>query len=172
MQGYFSAWADHNTTHKNLKRLEEPDLRRAAESFPQRLKASIQRYRPARRSNRFPIIHPDFLMHNILLNDEYEIVGVIDWEYAHSAPMAVFAARTNMYTYFDAEDAALHWDEEETRYMVDVIDREKEMNLSPQLSQTFGSVLSDLGLCMQIFEDGHAVPFDRVLKRLEDQQVD
>lgn len=106
-------------------------------------------------------------MHNILLSDEYEIVGVIDWEYAHSVPIEVFAARTNMYAGFDPNRAALDWGDEGAQYLADVAEKERDMSSSHRLSQAFGSLLGDIGLCMQFFEEGTAVPFDSVLDRAD-----
>lgn len=164
---YFLSWAAHNTSFKNLHRLREPSLRRAAESFPRRLKSAIEHLIPAGHSSNYPILHPDFLMHNILLSDEYEIVGVIDWEYAHSVPIEVFAARTNMYAGFDPNRAALDWGDEGAQYLADVAEKERDMSSSHRLSQAFGSLLGDIGLCMQFFEEGTAVPFDTVLDRAD-----
>ncbi|KAF1948850.1 hypothetical protein CC80DRAFT_540719 [Byssothecium circinans] len=144
MADYFFSWADHNTSFKNSHQLREPSLRQAADSFPRRLRSTVEKVIPAGHSSNYPIVHPDFQMHNLLLNDEYEIVGVIDWEHAHSAPIEAFAARTNMYAWFDAKHAALGWNEEGTQYLADIADKEQSMDLSQKLSKTFGSLLGDL----------------------------
>jgi hypothetical protein len=102
---------------------------------------------------------------HVLLNDEYKVMGVIDWEYAHTTPIEVFAARTNIYASFNPKRAALDLSEEGRQYLADVTCEEEHMNLSPSLSKTFGSLLGDLGLCMNFFEEGRAVPFDIVLDR-------
>jgi hypothetical protein len=39
----------------------------------------------------------------MLFDDAYNVVDVIDWEFAHSAPLEVFAALTNMYSRFDSK---------------------------------------------------------------------
>jgi len=167
---YFLSWAGYNTDFRNSHRLRDPSLRRAAESFPRRLKSAIETLIPAGHSSSYPILHPDFLMHNILLSDEHEIVGVIDWEYAHSVPIEVFAARTNMYAWFNPDRAALDWGDEGRQYLADITSKEEDMHLSQKLSKTFGSLLGDIGLCMQFFEEGRAVPFDSVLDRADGSQ--
>jgi aminoglycoside phosphotransferase (APT) family kinase protein len=74
-------------------------------SFPSRLKSAVKTpsRNPITCDNRYPIVHGDLLLHNILFDDAYNVVGVIDWEFAHSAPLEVFAALTNMYARFDSK---------------------------------------------------------------------
>lgn len=99
-------------------------------SFPSRLKSAVEKKlsrSPTTCENGYPIVHRDFLLHNILFDDVYNIVGVIDWEYAHSTPFEVFAALTNMYSRFDPEAlrAVSDGDEEGRQYIKNVIDEEK-----------------------------------------------
>lgn len=35
----------------------------------------------------YPLTHPDFQAQNVLFDDEFRIVGVIDWSYAHTVPV-------------------------------------------------------------------------------------
>lgn len=109
-------------------------------------------------------------MHNLLFNDNYDIIGVIDWEYAFSAPIDVFAARTNVYAKYDTEKVALGWGEGEEKqeglqYLAEVRACEETMGLS--LSTKFGSFLGDLGYCMNRYEEGSAGNFDILLDRVE-----
>lgn len=168
---YFRSWASHNTKFKNLHKLPEPILRQAAESFPRRLNLTIEKLIPSDHSSNYPIVHPDFLLHNILLNDEYDIMGIIDWEYAHSAPIEVFATRTNMYASFDPERTALSWSEDERQYLADIASHEEGNKSSQKLSKITGNPLGELGLCMQLFEEGRAVRFDLVLDRIESKYL-
>lgn len=167
MADYFLAWATHNASFKNIHQLKDPKLIRATESFPQRLKLTTETLMPARSSRTYPIVHPDFLMHNLLLDDSFEVVGVIDWEFAHTAPIEVFAARMNMYASFNPQHANLDLNEEGKQYVADVACMEMGMSASPRLSETFGSILGDIGLCMQFYEEGRALLFDTVLDRTE-----
>jgi hypothetical protein len=95
-------------------------------------------------------------------------VGVIDWEYAHSAPFEVFAALTNMYSRFDpkALRAVSDGDEEGRQYIKDVMDEEKGIQ-GRKLSKAFGNILGDIGLCMTYFEEGRAASFGKLLDRYE-----
>jgi hypothetical protein len=176
---YFLSWAAH-AKFGNLDFLrdvlEDNDglrsLKRAVISFPSRLKSAMEKTTSTNLvtcENRYPIVHRDFLLHNILFDDTYNVVGVIDWEFAHSAPLEVFAALTNMYSHFDAK--TLHTvteDHEEGRqYIEDVLDEEKDMPQGCRFSNTFGSILGDIGLCMMHFEEGRAVLFGELLDRYE-----
>ena len=40
----------------------------------------------------YPLAHPDFTAQNILFDDEYNIVGILDWSYAHTVPTELFCA--------------------------------------------------------------------------------
>lgn len=54
-------------------------------AFPselQKLTATI----PIRNYGPFPLIHPDFACWNVVVDDYYKVLGVIDWEFAHSGP--------------------------------------------------------------------------------------
>ncbi|KAG8415435.1 hypothetical protein J3458_009282 [Metarhizium acridum] len=167
MTDYFSAWAAHNAEFKNICRLKDMQLIRATESFPQRLKLMSNARMIAKTSRNYPIIHPDFQMHNLLLDDSYDIVGVIDWEFAHTAPVEIFAARMNMYASLDSQGETINLVDEGKQYIADIADTEMNLNPSCRLSGTFGSILGELGLCMHFYEEGIALSFNRVLDRAE-----
>lgn len=181
---YFLSWVAH-AEFGNLDflygRLEENDelrsLKQAVTLFPSRLKSAVEKRSPKNPigyENCYPIVHRDFQLHNILFDDTYNVVGVIDWEGSHSAPLEVFAALTNMYSGFDSK--TLHVvadrDGEGRQYIKDVMDEEKDMGQGCKLSQSFGSILGDIGLCMTSFEQGSAVPFGKLLDRYESETID
>jgi hypothetical protein len=173
---YFLSWAAHalfkNSVflHARFKDNDElRSLKRAVISFPSRLKSVVEK-RSSRNlttcENRYLIVHRDFLLHNILFDDTYNVVGVINWEFAHSAPLKVFAALTNIYSRFDSKTlhAVTDGDEEGRQYIQDVMD-EENIRQGCKLSKTFGSILGDIGLCMTYFEEGRAVSFGELLDR-------
>lgn len=162
---YFLSWCDQDPEFKNLPRLNNPLLKSATQSFPKCLKLAIQKVRNDK-TCRYPIVHPDFGLHNILLNNDFEIVGVIDWEHAHSAPAGVFAARTNIFARFDATNMSLKWDNDGAIYMTG-FERIKNPDPAKRLSMALTDPLAILGFCMQLYEEGRAIPFDEVLNRLE-----
>jgi hypothetical protein len=181
---YFLSWAAH-AEFGNLDflhgRLEDNDglrsLKQAVISFPSRLKSAVEKRSPRNPTgyeNRYPIVHRDFLLHNILFDDTYNIVGVIDWEFAHSAPLEVFAALTNMYSCFDSNTlrAVTDRDDEGRQYIEDVMEEEKDIGQGCKLSKSFGSILGDIGLCMTYFEEGRAVSFGKLLDRYESETIE
>ena len=38
-------------------------------------------------SDTHPLSHPDFQAHNVLFDDDFNIVAIIDWSYAHTVPI-------------------------------------------------------------------------------------
>lgn len=145
----------------------ERSLQQASISFPVRLRSAIEEKPPRTCRNSYPIVHRDFLLHNILFNDKYDIVGVIDWEYAHTSPFEVFAALTNMYSRFDRETtrAAPDVEEDGRTYKEDIMEQEETMPAEWKLSSVFGSVMGNLGLCMSQFEEGKAIFYTEVIDR-------
>lgn len=116
---------------------------------------------------KFPIVHPDFGLHNILLNDDYEVVGVIDWEGAYSAPVGVFAARTNMFASLDVVNGTLAYDEEGADYVSLIATMGRDDISWRELSIALGSVVGALSLCMMVYEEGRAIPFDIFMDKIE-----
>ncbi|KAH6724277.1 hypothetical protein BKA61DRAFT_627028 [Leptodontidium sp. MPI-SDFR-AT-0119] len=152
---YFLSWATH-AKFGNMDflhdRPEDNDelrsLKRGVISFPSRLKSAMESRNPVDCEGGYPIVHRDFLLHNIIFDDTYNIVGVIDWEFAHSAPLEVFAALTNMYSRFDSKTlhAVTDTDEEGRQYIEDIMSEDKDTPQGRKLSQTIGSILGDIGL--------------------------
>lgn len=136
-------------------------------SFASRLKSVVEKGLTSCKEG-YPIVHPDFLLHNILFDDELNIAGVIDWEYAHSAPFEVFASLTNMYSRFDPETLPMIPEIEEGRqYIEDIKAREGNTGLS----MAFGNILGDIGVCMTYFEQGSAALFGEFLDRYETERT-
>ena len=72
-----------------------PDMEGATEEmeasiakFPPRIKALAAKI-PLRDSGPFPLVHDDSGHHNIVVDDDYNILGVIDWENASSMPWEI-----------------------------------------------------------------------------------
>ncbi|KAH7317343.1 hypothetical protein BKA65DRAFT_411058, partial [Rhexocercosporidium sp. MPI-PUGE-AT-0058] len=177
---YFLSWAAH-TKFGNMDflrdRPEDNDglrsLKRAVISFSSRLKSAMESRNLVSCENSYPAVHRDFLLHNTLFDDAYDIVSVIDWEFAHSAPLEVFAVLTNMYSPFNSKTlhAVTDTDEEGRQYIDDIMNEEKETRQGRKLSQSFGGILGDIGLCMTFLEEGRAVSFGDLLDRYESESI-
>jgi len=85
---YFLSWATHaefgNSSFLCTRPSEDDDLRSLKQgviSFPSRLKSAVEKKllrNPTTYENSYRIVHRDFLLHNILFDDIYNIMGVID----------------------------------------------------------------------------------------------
>lgn len=169
---YFLSWSA-SAKFKNSKFLVAQSnddatlqaLKHEVEIFPARL-ASAMEEKPPTSCTSYPLVHKDFLIHNILFDEEYNVVGVIDWENTHSSPFEVFAALTNMYSHFDSKTLHMVPDERDGKaYIHDVMHEEVKMKLANKVSSSFGSILGDIGYCMNLFEEGRATWFTHILKR-------
>lgn len=58
----------------------------AIESFPAQVRDLMARRPPPRNDGPFPLVHTDFLHSNMLVDTEFNLVGVIDWEGAQTVP--------------------------------------------------------------------------------------
>jgi len=171
---YFLSWAAH-AKFKNSKFLcKGPSddqtfqtLQHEVECFPIDLVAALKaRPPPTSSSEGYPLIHWDFLLHNILFDEQFNIVGLPDWENTYSAPFEVFVAHTNMYSHFDSKQLRMVPDEKEgVEYMADVMHEEEKMQPADRISSFTGSILGDISYCMSLFEEGRAACFSQVLNR-------
>lgn len=88
---YLEAWADaakfYGLEHMKAACGEERGklLEASILAFPSRLK-KLAATIPTRNHGPFPLIHPDFALWNVVVDDDYKILGIIDWEFAHSGP--------------------------------------------------------------------------------------
>ncbi|CRK23650.1 hypothetical protein BN1708_013747 [Verticillium longisporum] len=164
---FFWSWVANNRTFKNLEQLADVDLKRATEAFPTRLASVIDKLTANNVVRNYPIVHPDLGMHNILLNNDYEVVGVIDWEGAYSAPIDVFAARTNMFASLDVDNGILAINAEGIDYESVIASMEKDDESIHVLLTALRSVVGGLSLCMKMYEEGRAMRFDRFIENIE-----
>jgi len=132
----------------------------------------------------FPLVHVDFGHNNIVVDSEYNILGVIDWENAISAPwgmveypLTVRATPVPMDASWnyksdgsptDIDLIEKHKDRQE--YLQAVIDAEKELGLSSELSKVLSNIqIRDVAAAMKLFGvDGKMGWYSRVLDTLED----
>lgn len=93
---FFTAWADHVKFDKERSEVirmmpaEPPGLAEqvadAIENFPAQIRALVTRRPPLHNNGPFPLIHTDFLHSNMLVDSQFNLVGVIDWEGAQTVP--------------------------------------------------------------------------------------
>ncbi|CZT01770.1 uncharacterized protein RCO7_01963 [Rhynchosporium graminicola] len=89
---FFEAWAAHasfpmSTTEirESMKNGPVDEVLMSITEFPLKVKEFASRL-SSNDSGPFPVSHQDFLHSNIIVNDRYRILGVIDWEGACTVP--------------------------------------------------------------------------------------
>lgn len=91
---FFSAWADSvkfkwdkETITQMIQRGPIPAERMIAiiENFPSQIKAIVSRLSLCNEGP-FPLAHDDFLHSNIMVDENFDVTGIIDWEGAYTVP--------------------------------------------------------------------------------------
>lgn len=133
--------------------------------FLPRLEAAITKNQLAIDSSphegRYYIVHPDLTPSNVLFDDHWNLVAVIDWEFAFTAPLEIFAVKMANYYYGDTRE------EMGRLYLEDVKRHEEVLGLDKMLSTTFGSALGDLANSMSNYEAGMAFSLLGAVERFE-----
>ncbi len=88
---YLQAWAKHAEFYGGTECLIDycggyhEEILRDVLAFPQQV-SKLAGGKLLHNRGPFPLIHVDFLHSNIVVDDEWNIIGVIDWESAQTAP--------------------------------------------------------------------------------------
>ncbi|KAF8539528.1 hypothetical protein BDD12DRAFT_882132 [Trichophaea hybrida] len=115
----------------------------------------------------FPLIRHDFRFKNMLFDDEFNLVGVVDWRDCFSAPFDIFAARSCMYAVWSKAEARLIIEPE---YKQEVARIEAQMGDVKKLSAALESSIGDIGLLMWAYEEGlMGIGYQKVLDRAASQ---
>ena len=184
---YLKAWAQTvKFSETTLSRLDEfcggkrdsEDTAASILEFPHRL-GKIAANIPVRDHGPFPLYHPDFGHQNMIVDDSYNILGVINWEHAHSMPweaivfpftLTVGGGPAPMYPRFWDENVVPKSEEtrlrlaERKQYVHSVREMEREKNFSTSLSDVLcDEAGQDLAQAMEIYLDGKPGRFCKVL---------
>ena len=126
---YLRAWAKHTPFYGGTNELKEmcgnygDEILGGVLAFPQRVSELAGRI-AVRDHGPFPLIHPDFFHSNIIVDDNWKVLGVIDWEYAQSAPWETVEFPLTLSICPRSIDAPWNYDEsgvakdEDTRAMI------------------------------------------------------
>lgn len=88
---YFEAWAKSAKFVETMDRVKQiwgegyEEIIAQIASFPPRV-GEVASKISARDQGPFPLFHVDFGHNNIVVDDDYNVLGVIDWEHACSVP--------------------------------------------------------------------------------------
>lgn len=170
---YLQAWGKHAQFYGGTDALKESagvyaeDILKDVLAFPPKvfkLAAKIA----VRDNGPFPLIHPDLFHSNIIVDDNWKPLAVIDWEYAQSAPWETVEFPHSFGLCPRPMDAPWNYDEngvatdEDTRLMIkerkqylDMV-RESERSEARQssLSDTLGDhAVQDLATAMRYYTE-------------------
>ncbi|KAI9793098.1 MAG: hypothetical protein M1816_000996 [Peltula sp. TS41687] len=170
---YLKAWASKATFP-----IEEDFIRMGSGEFADEIIKSVAEFpgriadlaeRIAKRNHGpFPLRHIDFGHNNIVVDDEYNILGVIDWEGAFAAPWEIVDFPLTLHNTPAPMDVPDFYDENgvpkdegirarlaERRAYVEAVRRaEQRGNLPPTLSEVLADqVVQDVATAMRSFTD-------------------
>ena len=180
---YFKAWAKSANFVLPLDQVREI----CGESFEETM-AEIANFPPRveylaskialRDQGPFPLFHADYGHHNVIVDDNYNVLGVIDWEHACSVPwesiyfpwtLSVVPAPMEPDKY-DDDGIAKDCDtraiiDEQKEYINTVQEVERKKGLPPLLSTTLADrATQDLAYSMKLYvEDGICGQYTNIL---------
>ncbi|CAF9925755.1 hypothetical protein IMSHALPRED_006780 [Imshaugia aleurites] len=168
---YLKAWAKHARFYGGTDGLKEScgpygdEILQRVLAFPQKISELTGKI-ALRENGPFPLIHPDFFHSNIIADDNWKPLGVIDWEYAQSAPWETVEFPLTFSLCPRPMDALWNYDEngvatdedlrlviKEREEYVDMVRRfERREGKLPQLSDVLGDPpIQDLATAMRYF---------------------
>lgn len=185
---FFQAWAS-----KVEFGISEAKLREAAGSFADELSVSASSFSSlmkafagnlcAQDKGPFPLCHGDLGHNNMVFDDEYNLLGVIDWEAAYAAPWELFGEfPLTLSTIPPDMDAPWNYDEhglprdaatvkrnaERRDYVTAVIEKEEEMNVPEgyRLSVALQDFRrQDLATAMRLYRRGKPGWYSKVIEK-------
>lgn len=188
---FFKAWAA-----KAEFGLSEDKLKEAAGSFADEVSSSASSFKALvnslagrlsiRDRGPFPLCHGDFGHNNMIFNDKYHLLGVIDWESSFAGPweiacefpLALMVAPPDMdvpWNYDETgrpKDAGLQQDSVDREdYIAMVMEKEKEWGLSEKYR--LSTALQDskrqyLATAMRLYQSGKPGWYSKVMEKFLD----
>jgi hypothetical protein len=164
---FFTSWAKECTFPFNERTIRErtppeigDEIIKSINDFPSKLLEFANQF--SFQSGPFPIFHPDLKISNILVDSEYRIQGVIDWEDAIVAPWEVVEFIKDltivppiMSGQFYKEELVREKLAERERYLQTVKEKEAARQTDNKLSETLGNRRTqDLAHAFWLYSDG------------------
>lgn len=144
---------------------QKPGERHAREVFLRRLASEIHLITPDEISKDYVITLYDFDVSNVLVNDDLELVGIVNWEMAFTIPVEVSIAMMNMYAGVKKENATAVYDEEAMQFIAEVTAAEAALDAPRKISDKYGSVFGDIGVCMMLWNHNVLVNYEAAIDR-------
>ncbi|KAK1242846.1 hypothetical protein MKX08_005658 [Trichoderma sp. CBMAI-0020] len=184
---FFKAWADRTKFGMTDEQLREACGPHAAEIIPSVLSfaksiGKLADTLSARDHGPFPLCHGYFGQNNIVVDDNYNILGVIDWEMAFAAPWEIFGDfPSTLSTVSPAIDAPWNYNEDGSPRCTDLIEQfadqkeyleavRQEENNNPanihHLSEALGdSRRQQLATAMRMYQDGKIGTYSNLIDK-------
>ncbi|CAG7978797.1 unnamed protein product [Penicillium nalgiovense] len=181
---YFAAWGEHTKFPRSeeimramLPEEYKDDVIQSTGDYPRRIKE--QRFDfTVRNEGPFPLRHTDFFHSNVIVDGEFNVLSIIDWEHAGTVPWERIEFPTFLYTLPPALDFPWRYGadgkplDDGTRkvwgvreeYVRSVVEAEKEMGHDDGLSSMLGSIYyQNLSSCYTRYEEGKLGIYCRAL---------
>lgn len=178
---FFKAWAkgmkfpyNQNTIRERTPVEHVDEILKSIKDFPLKLLNFTQRY--CFQEGPFPIVHTDLYKSNILVDAEYRVQSVIDWENAIIAPWEMVEFIKDLSIVPLVMDGPLYCEEESDRekfaerirYIEVVKKTEKALQLDSKLSMAFGDQnTQNLASAIWLYSDGRIGFYSSVFKPFE-----
>lgn len=180
---YFTAWANSVKFPLNAAKIRAyspphiaDELVTSIQRFPDRMKENLGRI-IVRNEGPFPLYHPDFLHSNVIVDEKYNILSVIDWENAGTVPWEMVEFPLFLYTVPPPMDLPSNYDsegkpvdsksrqrwEERDEYLQSVKEAERDNSLyDDSLSAMLASRTSqNLATALKLYVDPGKIGFYR-----------
>ena len=184
---YLRAWGQTAKFYHPISKIKEAcgdladEVRASTLGFPAKVAELATTTIPTRNQGPFPLLHPDFGHNNIVVDDNYHVLGVIDWEHASSMPWETVDFPLLLSLVPRLMDASWNYDvdgtpkDEGTRAKIEdrrgYVDAVKEVERRKGREGTLSAVLGDqagqdLATAMRLYvNDGKMGFYSRVLDR-------
>lgn len=184
---YFEAWSKHakfplsdTFVRSTLPRNLQDEIVASIRDFPQRVRDSLKSLNSP---GPFPLAHPDFFHSNVIIDEHYNILSIIDWENAGTVPWEAVEFPLFLATVpppMDApwnynsegipvnEETRMRWDERKA-YVQSVKKAEEEVGSEHRLSTVLASGdLQNVATALKLYVvDGKIGYYCRVLDQFD-----
>lgn len=154
------------------------DIIKSIKDFPRLIRKLSYRLSAGREQGFYPLRHPDFGHNNIVVKNDYKVLGVIDWEGAYTAPVEILEFPLTVQVVPSAMDLPSNYDldglslDEKTRariadrreYLNAVLEAEDSAKLTSTLSSILGDrTIQDVATAMRLYTGGKMGFYSNVL---------
>jgi hypothetical protein len=192
---FFQAWAaqakfptSEETMRKMIVGVPEDlveELLSSIRRFPGRLQL-LAGVLSAHDKGPFPIYHPDLMQHNVIVDDDFDVLGVIDWQGTYTVPWELVQPPLFFRGVPQAMDAPWNYDkhgqpvdaditlarEEQAEYLQMVKAAEIALKRDTMLSSNLANPdVQGLAYAIKVYNDGKQGLYDGILEPFQVRQL-